>query len=987
MAGDYSRRSFAPRRRVSTVSMQQGRVQLDADWNEQGTVIDRRLRRLAADVWGRSWVSARTTPDAFRLTAIAGPDLAIGVGRLYADGLAPEVFPDEAPTWLKQPFLPIAPTLPPPGPAIAYLDVFERELTWVEAPDLLEKALNGVDTSTRRQVAWQVRLASVPNAQCGMDLDALFPPSAARLTTQATATPTSDDPCILPPTGGYRGLENRLYRIQIHVPGPLGTAKFKWSRENASVVSPVRDIRTSGSTSELQVTRIGRDAVLRFSPGDWVEVSDDWRELMGQAGDMARISNIDETTRTLFLDRVVPAPSPLIPFGTTPAELAARHTRVTRWDQSAERHGNAVGSDGLMTTGAGPIALEDGVQALFSIDPAGGLMQVDDHWSFEARTVDGSIRELNAAPPDGVRHHYVPLAVVSLAAGGGFVVQDDCRNLVPPDPVTTPTGPDGCQCCTICIGKDGDVPDLKAALAQLPTLAPDPDTAVRLCLAPGDHELQGGAIVDRPNTWIIGCFPRSRLIIRDAALVLAADDTALIDVVVDNFGREGAVQAMNGADIRIRGCRMLTRRGGNVAIIGDGRERLLRFTVADNELAGAGIGLLGRWQTVKIHGNQIAGCAASAIAITGEERPSDLEIQGNWLTDARGSGIEANGNIDRIDIIDNRIEGCLGARNALSAIAGGIVLQSTSELCIRDNQIRRNGGKGEKGATGIYVAQTRGAVIAGNQVLDNGLSIADGEAAVIDAVANGLVIGAIVIDQALAGPFGDAGERGATRPSLVVTDNVVASPAGHALFVIGEGDIRVQDNSLGTDLAVAARAGVPVRPRDLALVVLIGQLLDNFAEKLVAAAASGPRDVRSIAEQAEAGRGRVAIRGNQIQLGRLVNRDGQRRPLAALLAWGFDDVDLSHNQIDLALREAPLCDNALVMGRTTRQLGNRFTEPGEPRDVCLASLQSHGLVMNSCSGNEGTHCILPSVTAPNGKLAAGLNLVEIVSALCRDGGP
>ena len=110
---------------------------------------------------------------------------------------------------------------------------------------------------------------------------------------------------------------------------------------------------------------------------------------------------------------VVPAPAPQIPFGTTAGELAHRHTRVTRWDQSFEKHNNALDANGLMTTAAGPIALEDGVQAEFAADPVGGEMKIADWWSFEARTVDGSVQELAAAPPMGVRHVYVPLAVVS----------------------------------------------------------------------------------------------------------------------------------------------------------------------------------------------------------------------------------------------------------------------------------------------------------------------------------------------------------------------------------------------------------------------------------------------------------------------------------------------------------------------------------------------------------------------------------------------
>lgn len=100
MAGDYSRNGFKAERRVSTVRLQQGRVTLDSDVNEQADVVDSRLRALARDVGGDAWVARLTTPDAFRLTAIAGDaDLAIGAGRLYARGLVAELLEGESWTW------------------------------------------------------------------------------------------------------------------------------------------------------------------------------------------------------------------------------------------------------------------------------------------------------------------------------------------------------------------------------------------------------------------------------------------------------------------------------------------------------------------------------------------------------------------------------------------------------------------------------------------------------------------------------------------------------------------------------------------------------------------------------------------------------------------------------------------------------------------------------------------------------------------------
>ena len=52
MKGDFSRRTFNPRKHYAGVLMQQGRVQTDADWNEQGDIQRRRVRIEARDVIG-----------------------------------------------------------------------------------------------------------------------------------------------------------------------------------------------------------------------------------------------------------------------------------------------------------------------------------------------------------------------------------------------------------------------------------------------------------------------------------------------------------------------------------------------------------------------------------------------------------------------------------------------------------------------------------------------------------------------------------------------------------------------------------------------------------------------------------------------------------------------------------------------------------------------------------------------------------------------
>lgn len=149
MGGDYTRDGFDPRHDFSAVRMQQGRVQLDSDWNEQAAILDRRLRAGSLDAIGPAAVAA-DTPDAFRIRFRNGA-LSIGVGRFYVDGLLAENhgdFSDPArngfdhtlgeevgvgPTaYTAQPYLAQADTDPLPNTgnaAIAYLDVWQREIT------------------------------------------------------------------------------------------------------------------------------------------------------------------------------------------------------------------------------------------------------------------------------------------------------------------------------------------------------------------------------------------------------------------------------------------------------------------------------------------------------------------------------------------------------------------------------------------------------------------------------------------------------------------------------------------------------------------------------------------------------------------------------------------------------------------------------------------------------------------------------------------
>ncbi|HEX2076965.1 MAG TPA: DUF6519 domain-containing protein [Longimicrobium sp.] len=450
MTFDCSRFRFVPAKDYQGVVMQQGRVQLDSDWNEQAAQLDRRLRAGTLDALGPA-VVPRQTPDGFRITA-AGGTLSIGRGRMYVDGLLAENHGAGAAEWdpalaelrgtgplpyTAQPYYPDPPPLPSGGRHLVYLDVWQREVTHLQDPSLVEQAV-GVDTTGRLQTVWQVKvLANVGSVECGAPAvpgwDAATRPSAGRLTTGTAPVANDPDPCHVPPAGGYKGEENQLYRVEVHQEGAPGTATFKWSRDNATVASAVLNV--SASRTRLVVESVGRDDVLRFHDGEWVEVTDDWRELHGLSGELRRIvsgGGVDDATRTLTLD--APLSAGLFPADAQGDTDPARHTRVRRWDQAGRvlhpdatlyQDLDAAGSTGAIRVPPGSttdVVLEQGIVVRFDVEGTGGVFRAGDAWTFAARTPDASVEELKRAPPRAIHHHYCRLALVTFPGDA-----TDCR--------------------------------------------------------------------------------------------------------------------------------------------------------------------------------------------------------------------------------------------------------------------------------------------------------------------------------------------------------------------------------------------------------------------------------------------------------------------------------------------------------------------------------------------------------------------------------
>jgi hypothetical protein len=809
MSGDYSRNTFDAKKHFSSVLMQQGRVQLDADWNELAEIIDRRWRAETTDIIGRA-VVPKETPDGFKIQ-IAGGTLAIGRGRMYVHGLLAEnhggepwefdsVLAEERGTapirYADQPYFPNPPALPAGGPHLVYLDVWRREVTYLEKPALIEKAV-GVDTTTRQQTVWQVKiLANVGTAVTCATADDQIPgwleqtrPSAGRLTTAVVNVPSTDNPCLIPPTGGYKGLENQLYRIEIHAQGGSETATFKWSRDNATVATAVTAIP---ALDTLTVVRTGRDSLLRFNPGDWLEITDDWRELAGLPGEMRKIASIDDALRTIIL--TTPLSAGTFPTNAQGQTDSARHTRIRRWDQNGKERvtsGNPVvdldAKGGVIPVPAAgiPIILENGVQITFTTDPAGGNFRVGDYWVFAARTADASVEQLEKAPPLGIHHHYARLALVTFPA-----TVTDCRVLWPPDAADK-----GCD-CTVCVtteSHNAGTQTIQRAIDQVKR------RGGTVCLDVGNYNLSEETIriAEARSVRLKGQGRNTRLLYRGAGAAVVIEESrgvVLEDMCIQHAGQSDTprygVLARNSAEVILRRCiiEVDPQESGGIAVglggylvetfiqgnqlsastgIGSfaergeqGQDNKYRFTaglyIQDNVLAcdRKGISLEQAsflFAEAWLSGNSLSRCAESGIAVLGTAFPNArVNVFGNVLR-VRGRGIVIGTGVVRVSSNDvgpfqegesgdgivldtgfdpDGVVNCQILDNRISDIAGrGIVLRTrVQSAMIKQNVIKSVGGGG-------IITEEKGSAdvlsVENNQLLDLGPRIrTDNSAAV-----------------------------------------------------------------------------------------------------------------------------------------------------------------------------------------------------------------------------------------------------------------
>lgn len=310
---------------------------------------------------------------------------------------------------------------------------------------------------------------------------------------------------------------------------------------------------------------------------------------------------------------------------------------------------------------------------------------------------------------------------------------------------------------------------------------------------------------------------------------------------------------------------------------------------------------------------------------------------------------------------------------------GGITLSDAEEVVISQNRIEDNGNSQVEPVCGVFFLYGDKIDISNNRILNNGPQLSDS-----DDLERGLR-GGIVIKTSFKEIFTRIFEGIETLspdgvPAVKVHDNIVAQPAGQALYIIALGPVSVIGNQFtaqGADFRVnpiSLLAGT-VFIFNLGLAqelfwLLAATSLKGMTKLNMAGyannsgvnnqAAMAPVDENALNKLLYWPSGEVLFSNNQTTLD--LRHPDLNIALSSQLIVSLDDVAYNSNQsqcislIDLVLT------NTAIIAFSVRTNDNRF-EDGQFLDLLrnnnstLFSLISIG-IMNTAIGNLSTHCLL-----------------------------
>jgi hypothetical protein len=334
MTSDRARVTYDPARRYHGVVAQQGRVSLEADWNEAQSITGAELAARTLDVVGRAG-----SPDrGYEITPVvdggnATGDLLVHAGTLYVGGqrvhLTLAMRYADQPEWADHAGDPLwrDSAVPQHPHELVYLLTREQEVSAVEDTALRDVALGGPDTTQRLRLlprvvrhptaaqtwedAWG-RLIEDQWRPHGYTVDeatrTLLP--GARLQVTAFSADGQEQPAD---HGGYLGPSNQLIRVQVARVADDGVPVLAWGYDNASFLYRLSSSVISASRTVLRLAAAPVDTYHEPREHQVVEVlrsaallrADD--SVAAATGRVARVAiAYDPDSREVVLDTELP---------------------------------------------------------------------------------------------------------------------------------------------------------------------------------------------------------------------------------------------------------------------------------------------------------------------------------------------------------------------------------------------------------------------------------------------------------------------------------------------------------------------------------------------------------------------------------------------------------------------------------------------------------------------------------------------------------
>jgi len=362
-----SNNSFNKDKQYNGVYLQQGRMLLDADWNEQVDIAKESLQTSLADVVGSG------LPKNNGVSVDSAGTISKGI--MYAKGKRIE---------LKNtvPLLSCLPSIPATQPLIIYADIFEREITALEDDSICDPGLYGADTCTRNKNIVQSRWIKKSDFN--------------KLQSTGGSTCTA---------GIESDVSNGLFRLEIHsVSYSEKQVTIKWSFENGAEQHAVnawpKDFIAGNRVYEFFDTKTENQYGSQFEGCNLLKPKLT-RNTSDNPGGLPMVRRWDGYA-VLQFNQIAGG---ILKQGSLSSEF---YNNEITLDKSLGRiiggHINYNASNDVLSINLGSILID------LTIDTA--LLYVGDYWQIRLREdlYEKGAVVLNNSKPNGYQHHYLALA-------------------------------------------------------------------------------------------------------------------------------------------------------------------------------------------------------------------------------------------------------------------------------------------------------------------------------------------------------------------------------------------------------------------------------------------------------------------------------------------------------------------------------------------------------------------------------------------------